>query len=349
MKTIRKVLNMSHFVSVLFVVVLWLPFITMNLGFFTFQNTTEKRRLVQRPSLRNLTDIVSFPRNYENYFNDNFGFRLMFISLNTEIKTNLFKTSPLPTVVTGQDGWLYYNNDADGIGLNDYLGRSAFSENELQLVKKKIETEKALLNSKGIKLLIAVAPDKQSIYPENLPKGYKKIGKSRLDQIMGLDDNGSLSDTVIDLRRMLIEAKKNGPTYYKTDTHWNKYGALVAFQNIRNVLLDGFGVQMKANIVSNQIGGGDLATLMSAVNEYKDFETKDMSFSCDVDPKKFYKILFFCDSFGDSLIPYFRQCFPDTTFISVPIIDRKAIDEIKPQIVIWEMSERYLGNRLVTK
>jgi len=39
---------------------------------------------------------------------------------------------------------------------------------------------------------------------------------------------------LIDVRRELIEAKKNQQVYYKTDTHWNQRGAFVGYSKIIN-------------------------------------------------------------------------------------------------------------------
>ncbi|MFN8387050.1 MAG: hypothetical protein U0X92_11595 [Anaerolineales bacterium] len=56
-----------------------------------------------------------------------------------------------------------------------------------------------------------------------------------MDQVIAyLRANGK--QQVIDLRPALLTAKSERQVYYATDTHWNDYGAYIAYSAIMNEL-----------------------------------------------------------------------------------------------------------------
>jgi len=324
----------------------------MNYKLIPDNNDAEKRKLSQSPSVKTLTlaNLNEFVSSYEIFFNDNFGFRQILISINSTIRITLFNASAIKKVVIGKNNWLFYDNPADGIGLDSYLGRSSFSKNQLDLISAELASWSQRPENNGKKILLVIAPDKQTIYPEKLPRGINKIGESQMDQIM---ETGSISrqGKVLDLRNTISNAKKVSPVYYKTDTHWNKFGALVAFQSIERTLSENSNIPSSEYEVKNlKVNhGGDLATMLSASNLYQDEEsvvTNSPSF-CDENIKQ-SKILVFHDSFGDALIPYFSECSPKSIFIASPTPEPSKVIKENPDVIIWEIAERYL-NRLTTE
>ena len=84
--------------------------------------------------------------------------------------------------------------------------------------------------------LVVIVPNKSTIYPEFLPSRIRKLSTAtRLDQLVE-HVRRSTGVPILDLRNTLIDAKKSGPLYRKTDTHWNQLGALVAYQKILDTL-----------------------------------------------------------------------------------------------------------------
>ena len=85
-------------------------------------------------------------------------------------------------------------------------------------------------------MLIVVAPDKASIYPDKLPEQIKSLPpQSKLDKLISYLKNNNLP-VIVDLRPVLRAARQDQDVYYKTDTHWNGYGAFVAYTTIINAL-----------------------------------------------------------------------------------------------------------------
>lgn len=87
----------------------------------------------------------------------------------------------------------------------------------------------AWLATQGVKLFrIMMGPNKGSIYPETLPTWAKTVSPNATDALFA----GTGGVIYLDLRKPLLLAKAQQPIplYYKTDTHWNAWGAALAFR-----------------------------------------------------------------------------------------------------------------------
>src|SRR5204863_1593742 len=85
------------------------------------------------------------------------------------------------------------------------------------------------LADRGIRFLVVVAPDKQSVYPDHLPPIRRPIpGNRPLDRVLaGWHADSKL--TVLDLRGPLIEAKQHAQVYFRSDTHWSPAGCFTGY------------------------------------------------------------------------------------------------------------------------
>jgi hypothetical protein len=114
----------------------------------------------------------------------------------------------------------------------DYCGIRPFTDSELQQWKRTLEERSAWLRSQGIAYLLVIVPDKHTIYPENLPAVIHRIkNRTRLDQLMQCMQDDPNVD-ILDLRHILIAAKAEHQVYEQTGTHWNDYGAYIAYTAI---------------------------------------------------------------------------------------------------------------------
>ena len=120
-----------------------------------------------------------------------------------------------------------------------------------------------------------VAPDSYTIYPEHVPD-YLKTRKSasnfdRLKQHLAQHTRIPF----IDVRDKLRAAKAINVTYFKTDTHWNDFGAMIASMGVVERVRQDFP-QMPAPHLSNYIirpkqgGPGDLVFLLALNQEIVD-------------------------------------------------------------------------------
>src|SRR5271157_5883187 len=124
----------------LLIILLGLPFFQTSLRMFPDLKSEENRVLAPRPALKPGTPSTfwKYIQDYQNYFNDNFCFRNRLIQINSFINLKIFGVSPtpLPDVVVGRDGWLFYNVAHDGSSLEDYYGLAGFTSHQLSAIKE---------------------------------------------------------------------------------------------------------------------------------------------------------------------------------------------------------------------
>ena len=327
-------------------------------------NNTKVFREASLPEYR-LTDEVSsfslrhgwdFPNEYERYYNKNFGFRNALIKINTIIKLRYLKSiNPIPQVLIGKGGYLFYVSEKteahQGHSIDDYEGRVPYSDEQLLQMKQCFKEQHHWLEKRGIEYLIVVCPEKHSIYPEYLPENIRRFtDKTGLDQLMDCM-NADSTIHIIDLRKKLLKAKGEFPTYYKTDSHWNNYGAYVGYQEIMRQLsfthpdLKPLSLADYDITVTSNNGFGDLAKMLAMQGMFKDEEVK-FTLKRDTqleqrNQKKIKKLVIFHDSFWKQIRPFISNHF-DKVVDRTSGFDSKLIEREKPDIVVFERTERSL-------
>ncbi|HCB15032.1 MAG TPA: hypothetical protein DEP36_15910 [Gammaproteobacteria bacterium] len=133
-------------------------------------------------------------------------------------------SSPNASVYYGAEGWLFYNGDQS-------LGQVSRAPLRTETIKRFADLLSGLnhvLQRENRRLVVAVAPNKESVYPEKLPGWLRvKTGPTEYDALFA-----ELAKTpihTVDLRTLLRDAAQKIPVYYKTDSHWNMWGALIAY------------------------------------------------------------------------------------------------------------------------
>lgn len=132
-------------------------------------------------------------------------------------------------LVIGREGWLYLG---DNYAQSRTVARNGQTPADM-LNGKKIGTASQAweiwLQKRGVRLFrVMIGPNKESIYPEYLPRWAMPATPSATDALFA----GTGTERFIDLRSALLAAKTQYPQalYYKTDTHWNPLGAALAFR-----------------------------------------------------------------------------------------------------------------------
>lgn len=215
----------------LFLIALYIPLVLSIVYKDKEISESEKRKLAKLPSLEwSVASLSRFPDQFETYYNDHFGLREQLVEFYNYLYFKVVKKSPLPTVTVGRDEWLYYNGE--GV-LNDFLGLTDYSEEQLETWKRILVDRQEWLDGRGIRYQFVVAPYKMMIYPEYLPERVRrKAGISLLARLSDYVAGHAELDGYLDLRRDLLAAKARRQVYYRTDTHWNPDGAFDAYTAI---------------------------------------------------------------------------------------------------------------------
>ncbi|MDL2220672.1 hypothetical protein LJC55_03295 [Eubacteriales bacterium OttesenSCG-928-N14] len=205
----------SRIFCAIFFVLILTPLVLLPLA----DNTpTENRPLAQLPALSvDGSFNLQFPAQMEDYFQDHFFGRSQMIDIYGRFIGNVFSTSANEKVVWGKEGWLYF-----GETVADYEGSAAMTEAQMNRLAISLKLLHKTIQQRDQQLIIAIAPNKNSIYPQYMPASYYRSAQQsnydRLMQLQGLH--------LIDLKAAFLQ--QEDILYYQTDTHWNATGARLA-------------------------------------------------------------------------------------------------------------------------
>lgn len=342
-----------------FCFILLIPLFDNIFHFSPIKELFEKRLPASLPSLpQNLDEAKNFSKNFENFFNDNYGFRKTLIFLNSKIMDNVFNESPSSRALIGKDEWLFFDNQKS---LLDAQGLAKIDENKLQFAAKIFVQNWHKAQKNNINYLLVIAPDKTTIYPEFLPDFIKYSNKDhRIDKFIVALKTEDKNFPLLDLRPVLLEAKKQEIIYHKTDTHWNRRGAHFGYVEIMKKFYQPFHSRADFVDVEGEIKG-DISDIMNTDAKNIDYsleEKYEKNFS-QQDPTKaelaqfhkpvFYKnhnknfpILFvYKDSFFDNMMEFFSADFSQTYFVNqFPCnLDFSVFQKYHPDFVIQEFWE----------
>jgi hypothetical protein len=272
-------------------------------------------------------------------------------------------------VIFGKEKWLFYPSSVAG----DWLaarGLSPFSESELDAWQNLYEKRNKFFTEHGIPFLLVIVPDKQSIYPEFLPDRLSRIGpKTRLDQFIDRLRKTHSSVHLLDLRPVLLEARKQRQIYFRTDDHWNDYGAYAAYPVILSAMQSMLpGRTLIPQPISNFIPGtvhrpGDLAKYVDLYYEYdevapqlvrrvpfhpiskpEDPFAQVMTVGSDPSGPVLYA---FHDSYTDFLAPFLGPHFSKAYWQWTNSMNGADVLKVKPDLVFNEFVERKLNDAIL--
>lgn len=270
-----------------------------------------------------------------------------------------------PKVLVGEDGWLVYTAEHD---IDGYQRANPFTAGELARIQQSLDALSARYAARGTTLLVVVPPNKNTIYPERVPREIPVLdGDSALEQlVVYLRENGKTQ--ILDLRPALLAAKAEQEIYYATDTHWNDYGVYIAYQQIMSSLqanFPGLPVHPRSDfkVVRRQPEQLDLAKNIGATL----FPEQKVQFAIQFDTRTAYKTVnvggrkiqfsynpdsslpsavVYHDSFFFRIIPLLGESLSHGIFVQNymggGLWSLSWVEEYDPDIVIIEFSERYI-------
>jgi hypothetical protein len=333
--------------------------------------TSEKRQPTARPQLvwTDLSSWTSFPEAFTAYWQDAFGFRNRIIRWHNLLQIKFLRESPVPDVIIGDKGRLFFANWTGNLTIADFAGKRQVTPVELDAILQHLLLRRAEYAALGARFLIVVAPNKQTLYPESVPLRYGPHAPGALDAILtNLRSHSDLD--VLDLREAL-RAHLDRPLYYATDTHWNANGAFVAAQAIvdhaRKWLPELAPLHFEDyDVTTRPKPDGDLATMLAMAGEFADTEyvyqrkggnrARLLSEESDVVERVHEQLggprpraLIFGDSFGVWLARPLAESFGRVRFYYAAQAGYNAAlpPAEKPNLVILEVVERFLFNLAV--
>ncbi len=353
-----------------------LIFIPMALGILNLGENSdvrlinENRERIQKPGF-SINSIFPYFEEYEKYYNDNFRFRDFLINRYNHIRYSLFKTSPVDSVLIGKDGWLFLLEEG-GINLEKYyFSYCMFSESDLVLWETRLKERSDWAGSLGCEYIYVIVPNKQTVYPEMMPDGMDLPSSETMSgQMINYLSGREPGDCLIDLREYFLKKKRARRLYQKTDTHWSRFGAFLAYRAVIRSLSGRTGLDIrpdhikKFDLISINREGGDLARMLYLgkkkfrENELilkrkidltiEEGEAVSGGLSGNIGWKKnpaanMQPMLFIHDSFGDYLKGYFPYHFRESYYSTdrnLPLY-KDLIKSRGIRYIIEEIAERH--------
>ena len=314
---------------------------------------SENRELSEMPSFVEDGHVNSnWGNEFETYFSEHFALRGKLVTLDSLIKSSVFKTSSNEKVTVGKNGWLYFSET-----LPDYTGQGRMSDRRVHNTAKTLQLLREHFESDGRQFLFICAPNKNTLYPENMPSRFIRSSEpTNLDRLTGL--LGQYSVDSISIAEVFGEYDR--PLYLQRDSHWTNEGAAIAF----NAAADSLGWEhidyTEYPHSVERVWHGDLDGML-----FPSYERLSDQVVYDVDAGFEYagsfldeddlliktankngsgRLLMYRDSFGRAFYPIAAHS-AEKAYFSRELPYKTALaDEVEADYVILEVVERNLAN-----
>jgi len=128
-------------------------------------------------------------------------------------------------VIVGYDGYMFYGDTTA-----DFIGEGFLNDTVYDRAIGVLKQRNSWAEKNGKKFYFVIAPNKNTVYPDYMPEGYKMASYRRYDQFVDMIEEAGI--TAVDLRDAMSKAVKANPQqnlYYKYDTHWNNHAGYIAY------------------------------------------------------------------------------------------------------------------------
>jgi hypothetical protein len=296
---------------------------------------------------------------------EKFHLRTKLISWAMNIKFLVIRDNFFNNMYTADNLWLNYTGE---LSIDDAQNAIPFNNEQLGIIHEKLVNIQKTLNESGIKFYLVIPPNKNTIYPDDVTRIAPKIQPmSRLDQLIEYElDHEEIN--VIDIRTELFDEKTTNQVFYSTDTHWNDYGSWVGYYKIMNEISKDFPSIVVNSLEEFDIGyktySGDLSIKSGSLKIEETTQTLSLKnprtvkhdktelnnglsvIRSQIDAPELPRALVFRDSFYTQLHGKMSQHFSTSICVWSFVFDYSIVDEVKPDLVIYEITERYINQLL---
>lgn len=326
---------------------------------------TENRTLAEFPTT-NTTSWDKIPQGISDYVDDHFPYKNQVVSVQGEFEYKILNTASDKDVIIGKNDWLFYKGENDN-SYNQYKRMKNLSQEEKEIIAMNLNHMKDKVESWDGRFVLFIVPNKSTIYPEFMPDN------------IGIMDNAFITDELVDFlnentaidvvycKDALLRAKdqfgEDVNLYYKLDTHWNELGAYVGMQPLFEMIDTNIVSVESISYEKDPYSSCDLAALLGVTSKYK---SKDNGFiitnyiddfdiiteetdglleysNSGKDPRK---IMFLRDSFTLQMRRILADSFDYCYLQHHNTFDEAQIEEVKPDIFVYELCERRLDELL---
>lgn len=338
------------YIAVFFAMLL---FMFLGMPFCRQDSSAEKRTAVGFPALRTESGALNldFFDGLSDYISDHFAFRQQLATADALLKAQLFDSPGNEKVVLGQNKWLYYSGSMD-----DYFGRNVMNEREIHNAAEVLFLLQENAEAKDRQFLFVTAPNKNSVYPENMEARY--VRTKELTNYDRLNDKlKTLGVHTVDLREAFLADDRT--MYYRWDSHWNNEGAAFATDIMMDALSKEHHSYADETYTITKSHRGDIMNLIfpslplldeevvygrahayTYVNPVESVE--DILILTKTEGKE-GSLIMFRDSYGNAALPFLADEYGNALFSKGVPYNLSLADSVSADTVIVEIVERNLS------
>lgn len=264
-------------------------------------------------------------------------------------------------VVEGRGGRLFLANDANRV-LDQHRGALRFSEDQLRQWRLLLETRRAWLAERGARHYFLIAPNAHSVYADDLPEGISTAPQRPIDQLLAhLAAHGAGAGVVYPLEALV--AHRDAHAYAKTGSHWTGLGAFLAAQALLEVIaadlpvrvpsleeleiheltyIGDLGAKLRPQGVSTFVRVRPRAPRAKLIEDNRVRNTGRRIDYVSADDAARLDCLVYGDSFAVRVLPFLAESFRRVTFAHMPNLDFDLVAELRPDVVVKIMCERFM-------
>jgi alginate O-acetyltransferase complex protein AlgJ len=263
-------------------------------------------------------------------------------------------------VLEGKDNFLFHR---DHEAVEQVTGALTYSPAQLEQWISTLETRKAWCDAHGIVSRFLIVPEKHVVCADKLPEGIP-ISEQRPATMLLRGATPFLSGHILYPLEAMLHARKRRETHCITDTHWNMFGAFVAYKELMASLARDLElvVQEEADLSwTSQPYVGDLGVRFEPErSETIEALTRGYGPTCKLvlQNNKFERgnvqvftndraglptCVLFRDSFAYLLIPLLLESFSRLVAVSSLSVLYDLLRAERPDVVIVQVAERFLG------
>lgn len=330
------------------------------------EDTGENRKLAEMPEFE-LGKISTFPKEFEDFWNDHVPFRGKIASMWTRLNYFGLGDSTNSEVTLGKtanedrDRWLFYSKESDYDPVSDAQGILRYGPVILKKTTENMKKNEKYFEKKNIQFWYFIIPNKENVYKEYLPVEIYN-DESRGERLIAYAIENGVKR--IGYAKDEIEKNKHkGQLYLKQDTHWNELGAFYGYKALMNMIEPKYNdFDYNVSLPGYTTENLDLTRMINIRSYFRD-ERPKVSYNEGVDYKivkneliggdngSFIvtenknakidkKVMVAGDSFRTGLIPYMAKTFKQVVFLHILSYDSSLLETYKPDIVISEGVER---------
>jgi hypothetical protein len=279
--------------------------------------------------------------SFDQYFNDSFSLRSPLILAKRWLDYRIFHMTDIEAVHIGNNGWLYSRQS-----INDYRKEACDRMQDIQRLILDLHAIEKIIEATGRRFLFIVAPNKSTIYPENVGFVPKSTACNRSQYDLFLEANELHPvKSFVRLEQLLLDARTHNTLLYdKADTCWNDLGAGVAAEAIQaQVIQDDKQKRVFDYKRRDAVRDGDLARhLMGFLSAVDDAPIMHIASKVQ---SGFSTAIVYGDDYIENLIPYMAQIFGQLQVIHTDSIPSRLYGEdlYASDLILLERAESELG------